>query len=604
MKLPQSLAPWAQYLNLFPPELSLALGAMARRIAVLVGPLRARAMAGEIEPDGFDGLAQRGVYERLLATEWALAEEAPDEFNRRAVMNEHLFFRIARRNPAGSRVSLALFDAGPNQAGSPRLAHLAALVVLARRAEAAGAHFGWGVIQLPGMTVMSEVDGASVLRLLESRSPSEVKADDLNAWRNRVADWHGLDDLWLVGGKSLVALPAGLKPSRMEVSDVLEPDVRCLSVTVRSASGVRKEVRLDLPEDKVCARLLRDPFGVATAEPKTVKAKFTPASNLVFDSSGTKLFALSADGGLIAYPVPNSPRAGTGKPKLYQSGYGGRIVAAGRYAGSIVLLKTHGEGAFVEHLRRKGYLRDGARFDILSGIRQAFPEPNAELRSCFRVTGSNELLVAAPNKTLFKMKLPGPFLPPGETPAPVTAEPVAANVLAITQTYSRVIYLGQEVTGGSYHVVSIGSAIERTTMPGAGSDPPGAFFGYGGGYAHWTFGLLVVQESEDRWIILTAQGEVTVQVRLSAGERVVGVGVNRDGAYGAGLVILEGDDRTLRLQGRDWHRTLVTAPAKIEHVTASHAAPFIAYSTVDGAVYVYSIKDSAMVCQFLPRDRA
>src|SRR5687768_17876785 len=41
------------------------------------------------------------------------------------------------------------FDAGPNQLGSPRIAQIAALIVLSRRAEAAGVRFAWGILQEP-----------------------------------------------------------------------------------------------------------------------------------------------------------------------------------------------------------------------------------------------------------------------------------------------------------------------------------------------------------------------------------------------------------------------------------------------------------------------
>src|SRR5262249_50113041 len=126
MELPRSLAPWARYLGIFPRETSLAIGPLVQRIALAVGPMRARSLSRAGDPDGFDDLSRRGSYERLLASEWLLADEAPDEFARRAAMGEHVFLSIARREPSGSRVSMALFDAGPNQIGSPRLAQLAA----------------------------------------------------------------------------------------------------------------------------------------------------------------------------------------------------------------------------------------------------------------------------------------------------------------------------------------------------------------------------------------------------------------------------------------------------------------------------------------------
>src|ERR1041385_9065367 len=148
MNLPPSLAPWAGYLQIFPGEVSLALGPIIQRVSMLIGSPQPLLNEKEGEPDGFDGLNRRGTYERLLLSEWMLADELEDEFMRRAVMGEHLFLNRARSSPVGTRASLALFDAGPSQLGSPCIAHIAALIVLANRADTARSTFSWGVLQL------------------------------------------------------------------------------------------------------------------------------------------------------------------------------------------------------------------------------------------------------------------------------------------------------------------------------------------------------------------------------------------------------------------------------------------------------------------------
>src|SRR5207249_6830439 len=122
------------------------------------------------------------------------AGEAPDEFTRRAAMGEHAFLQVARREPAGARVSVALFDGGPNQLGAPRLVHLAALIVLARRAEVAGAPFAWGVAQQPAGPLFTTVTGATLMRLLDARGPYEGRDVDLEVWRRRLAGTKQADD--------------------------------------------------------------------------------------------------------------------------------------------------------------------------------------------------------------------------------------------------------------------------------------------------------------------------------------------------------------------------------------------------------------------------
>ena len=143
MNLPPSLSQWAGYLKIFPDEVSLALGPIIQRVSMLIGSLHPQLNQTEGEPDGFDGLNRRGTYERLLLSEWMLADELEDEFMRRAVMGEHLFLNRAHSSPAGTRASLALFDAGPSQLGSPRIAHIAALIVLANRTASVGSTFSW-----------------------------------------------------------------------------------------------------------------------------------------------------------------------------------------------------------------------------------------------------------------------------------------------------------------------------------------------------------------------------------------------------------------------------------------------------------------------------
>ena len=219
MNLPPSLAPWSKYLNIFPEETSLALGPIIKRISMVIGLSRSPLMEKAGEPDGFDGLNRRGAYDRLLLSEWMLADDLPDEFTRRAVMGEHLFLKPALRSPSGTRASLALFDAGPSQLGSPRIAHLAALIVLANRADSAGALFGWGVLQQPEMPIFREVTSSNVMRLLEARSHRETTDTVVAAWESGVEAWSGMDDVWLIGGERLSRLQSGKGFSRVYVED-------------------------------------------------------------------------------------------------------------------------------------------------------------------------------------------------------------------------------------------------------------------------------------------------------------------------------------------------------------------------------------------------
>ena len=84
MNLPPALAPWAPFLADFPLDVGAALGLLAQRIAALLGPGGEDGNANEGEVDGYDGLTRRGLPERMLLSDWLLADEAPDEWARRA----------------------------------------------------------------------------------------------------------------------------------------------------------------------------------------------------------------------------------------------------------------------------------------------------------------------------------------------------------------------------------------------------------------------------------------------------------------------------------------------------------------------------------------
>jgi hypothetical protein len=238
MNLPPSLAQWAGYLQIFPEEVSLALGPIIQRVSMLVGSPQPRLNEQEGEPDGFDGLNRRGTYERLLLSEWMLADELEDEFMRRAVMGEHLFLNRAHSSPVGTKASLALFDAGPSQIGSPRIAHIAALIVLANRADSAGSTFSWGVLQQPGAPTQQDVNASNIMSLLKARSHREVTDTAMAAWEKQLATWSGLDDVWLIGGQRLSRIQTKKTSSRLCVEDTLEPGKRTLTVSCISASGL------------------------------------------------------------------------------------------------------------------------------------------------------------------------------------------------------------------------------------------------------------------------------------------------------------------------------------------------------------------------------
>ncbi|HYO15023.1 MAG TPA: hypothetical protein VE685_17660 [Thermoanaerobaculia bacterium] len=588
MDLPQPLAPWGPYLSLFPRDLALSLGPVLQRLSLAVGPLRVRRPSGEGDPDGFDGLDRHGPYERLLPSEWLLAEEAPEEFLRRAAAGEHTFLRTSRPEPGGTRISVALFDAGPGQLGSPRIAQLAALIVLARRAEAAGARFGWAVLQEPASPLLTEVTPAAVLRLLASRTSFEATDSQIEAWSTRLSGWKELDDAWIVGVHHPGVPPLDCSASLLQIWDALDPRVRRVKVAVRRAGLPAGEVALDLPDDATCARLLRDPFGAEASVPRRVAPGAAPASNLVFSGNGTKIFARGREGEVLAIPVPNSPRAVPGRVRRYDIGQRAPAVAAG-LAGRAVAVVTTRDGGVVLHLTHK---RDDSAFYQIS-----FPEDPARAAGFQPVPGDclrpllqvrSRLLVLDGEGGLFRFQDAG-----GER----WLLRLAPRTVAAVSFPAHVAWVEPASPGRSARICISGGGSPSEVRDLEGTSADEAFFGCGGGLAHPQYGLVAVRRDEWTWTIFFREGarDLTPFSR----SRVVGVG-RIPGREDPALLLLDEDRRTLVLTGLRGTRTLPPASSPIEHVAASHTAPTIAYSTVDGEVVIYSLKRNAVVARLVP----
>lgn len=316
IELPAALAAWAPELAALPGELVAVLVPWLGPLARVTGPMSGRRTDGTGEPDGYHGLARRGSYERLLASEWSVAELYPDEFLRRAVAGEHAFLELAHREPRGARRVVVLLSAGPAQLGAPRLAHLAMLIVLARRAAAAGAQLAWGVLEHASLGLREAVDLAGVTSLLASRSAREAGEEDLQRWRAALGD----GEHWFIGDAAGAARVPGLAHAIVE--DVLDPAVRALDVTVRHG-----RVRLALPPDALCARLLRRPLRAPS--PRRAVATPEAAIDVRFSSSGRRLLVRLPDDQLESWPIPNSPNQPMAPAQRWRPPEGRVVVAYG-----------------------------------------------------------------------------------------------------------------------------------------------------------------------------------------------------------------------------------------------------------------------------------
>jgi len=593
ISLPASLAPWSKQLSVFPNELSLAIGPLVQRIAAAIDPLHLEDVPGDDDPDGFDGLVNRGSYERLIASDWLLADEIPEEFERRATMCEHLFLKTAKRDRAHGLGSVVLFDSGPDQLGSPRLAHLAILVVLIRRADRARANFAWRTLQNPGLPFLHGASESEMIELLRARTSANVSDSMLNDWINRSLETNRPEEIWLVGGQRLHQISPHHVVSRMKVEDVLEPQVRQVSIEIQRPKGRPRRVLLDLPDNGACARLLRDPYQVRVTVPRKFSTMVS-SSGLVFAHGGRRLFATTGDGTLMSFPVPNSPWDTPGNAKRHTLGNIGRIVAANRLGRSTMIVSVEEISLRISYVGKESYPPAGhyvLRLDQFAWPRQS---NQALLFPCVRPPvpqgDKSSLFVLDAAGNLFRLK-------------PDADEPVAlleqSGVLALTSREGIPAYVSVDKARNTVEYTSMGRELFRGVVLSGAEGVEQAFFGFGAD-AQAPFCLLAIQKSPNRWLVVSGQNR-SRDIQTEQTQEIVGV--IQEPNYAEALVSLRENRHLVTLKGPDWERTVFESPDSIAHLTVCQGRPWIAYSTTKGDVTVYSVPLAQSLCRYLNEDR-
>jgi hypothetical protein len=606
--LPPALRPWASQLSLFPDDLALHLGPYVARLSAALGALRPRGEAHGGEPQGYDGLTRRGTFDRLLVSEWLWALESPDELVRRAAFGELSFLKPAFRQPQGARRTVALLDAGPDQLGAPRIAHLALLIVLSRRAEAAGVAFRWGVLQAdPGQGAFSRVTPGTVGTWLDARELEPATEARLAAWRSALALDAAPEDAWLVGDARLSRLPGASGLSRVEVAEVLAaPGARRLTVRVRPASRPERAVALDLPPPDVCVRLLREPFqhsraasAVLLSQPRQPRLRA-----FFFSADGRRLMLHREDGSVGAMALPHSARATVPKARRVTPGAAQVLLGMGwRHNGGLVVLTRKGDtGDHVLH----GKLREGvsgkpdaeAFKGREEGVHPMPPlggRPPGRLLSCVDAAGRERLLLAGLDESLFLIE---------EEPRTrrVLVSRLATGVTAAAEVDRKVVFVTRATPG------ELGSLPPGAWMGFVGPDsvrylPLGvegdrAFFGCGPHRGYPRTGLLAARHRPGDWR-LYSQGE-TLAISLPQALRVVGVGTCREAPEEAGLLALDEDRRTFWLFTPRGRYKVLVAWEDVVHAEASHAVPVLGWMSKGGGLVLSDLREGGVLYHALP----
>jgi hypothetical protein len=343
--LPAPLAPWATELSVLNPKFAASLGPLLR----VLDDLTARHdhdAAGSGILDGYSGITLRGMPERILASEWALADEFPMEFLRRASGGELLYTAPAYQAERKRGRVAVLVDAGPDQVGAGRLVQLAALIVLHRRAAGRGGDLMVGTLgDNPGS--WSEGDVQRVLRnWLTGRRRHDPEPAEIDAWSQGLA---AADEMWLLTGPRLARRLPGR--ANMLVSAEAKWDAGGATAVSVTLDEITRE--LPLPDRQLAVKALRGAAFRAESVAGAPAGMRFPA----FSSADPRLLA-RGDGPdeLVSVYVPSQPKQGS---KLRRHRFPGPVLAAsylnGRLAGLVAAdgeLRAHVIGKSLGHVDR------------------------------------------------------------------------------------------------------------------------------------------------------------------------------------------------------------------------------------------------------------
>ncbi len=583
--MPAGLDAWRAHLSGLTPQVVGALAPWLPRLASLVGPLAPRAAEPGGDPDGYRGLDRKAAWHRLPPTAWLLAAEAPEEFLRRAAMSEHLFYDLERRQPAGQRASLLLFDAGPDSLGGPRIAHLALLVVFAARAAAATADFRWSLLQEPSRWGRGATK-RDVLALLEARSPRRA-AVDLRPHGIAAGD----ADVWVVGPPRLRgALPSGV--GLLAVSEPLTLDAPLLEVTRHTPAAPSRAVTLPLPPPATRARILTRPFPppptplpkpLRTVETRHVEAALLPG--FLFNQSSLRLLGIEAGEVAVGMRVPVRQERRQWVHRL-RAPEGQRIAALDWNRRGMAALLTEGREWTVLD-QHGGILGSGTAANPL-GVKQMAPDGRVSELFCLPTGDPQAFWAQVAFLRVFAFRRDGPA---AQTPA-------LGGVLALARASGRVVAVARAETDESTVELTARLGDEApqriATLP---ARTRRAWLGYGCGFLP-ELSVVAQGEEADRVRVgrLTLSGDPWTELRLPGAPEIWGATADPADRARAGVLVSDPGGRFLRVEGeRGLRLTVPHVDARVVYACTAPSLPLVAWLGDDGATRVVDMKRRAVL---------
>ncbi|MGI0116302.1 hypothetical protein [Zooshikella sp. RANM57] len=303
MQLPSGLKHWHVILSIFPDDIQVVLISLIKRLTGHIQPIQHNEYEGVALPDGIDGLSTRGDYQRLLLSEWALLDDYPDEFTRRAIMQEHLFTKVKRINQDEGKHSVVLFDGGPDLLGQPKVILLALLILLWRRAQFANATFAFGFLQNTTLHSLNTLEQDTINVLLSARYSEPVTNQHLLYWDNKLNDLScELTDLWLISGHSLHL--STLNHHLIQLQEQILSQPVLINCAIKQQKRTEKFITLPLPDAQQCLRIIRNPFIVKQTLPVVFTDTHHEIKELGFSCNGKKLIIIDKKQSVNVIYVP------------------------------------------------------------------------------------------------------------------------------------------------------------------------------------------------------------------------------------------------------------------------------------------------------------
>lgn len=332
--LPADLQAWAASLGVLDPEFAVALGPLVREIDHLVQQDdTAKSATGE--PDGYDGIGRRGPPHRLLASEWALADVAPTEFLRRAVTGELLYVAPGFRHeqPRGRVVVLA--DTGPSQLGAARLAQLAALVVLHRRAQSKGGELAMGILGDQPGTWQTGEPITLLPTWLRARRTDEPGADHVRDWLSSIS---GGTEAWLLTSPGLAhQLDGGVRT--FGAREAAWDADGAIAVEVQVG---RHRLDLALPRPRLAIRALRGAAFRSTTSDAVPGASAGRLRHPAFTSAKARLLGRGRRADELVTLHVTTQGGGPAKPRVHR--LSGPVLAAALVGRRVLALVVAADG--------------------------------------------------------------------------------------------------------------------------------------------------------------------------------------------------------------------------------------------------------------------